>query len=285
VALCWPENSKLCALFYDQITIINEHLFFEGDAPKELLLSRDRMPPNIAEGLPKFIKEEVELDVRIVGKSPEPQKFDPLQLLHSLTGNLFINFLQQQGDRMGLCFVPFFRESRRFYLSQPQGDFDTLELMLTKVRVINPTNLEWDQVLQIRRDPDSNQKLRRFRLFMTEKYKQKSESYIKDDLLLRIYDYEQACKKHGLKLKQSVIAKLLDSKSLLGMLGLSAASVLLGEPLIAGVTMVTGTCLEIGKIAIHILQKKLEFKSNHNNAEISYLMDIKGKMEKEQSCG
>jgi hypothetical protein len=235
------------------------------------------MPPDITEGWSKFLAEEVKFKVKIIKKSPEQSKFDPKSLLDSIAGNLFISFLQQQEDHIGLHFVPFFRESRRFSMSLEKGNLDAIELKLTNVGVIDTSNLRWEQVLEIRKDPDSNQKLRRFRLFMTEKYKEKSESYIKDDLLLRIHDYEQACKKHGLELKQSVIAKLLDSKSLLGSLGMTAASLLLGEPLMAGASVLTGTSIEIGKIAIHISQKKLEFESKQNNAEIVYLMDIREK--------
>jgi hypothetical protein len=275
VAICWPENSKLCALFFDHISIIDSMWLAYEDAPKEVLIPNELLDREV-DHMANMIKEArraydvADERIKIIDDSTE-------RLLRNdhdrraWFGNVFIQYIR---DLIQDPLVPFFRQYQTYSEYQNHGKSDALEVKLVNIGVINISNLEWDQVLEIRRDPDSNQKLRRFRLFMTEQYKDKDENYIKDDLLLRIHEYEKVCKKHGLELIISSVSKILDAKSLMGIAATSAAGSLLSNP-DAGI--LSGVAIAVGQVAIHIAQKRLDFKTCQDNAEIAYLMDIREK--------
>jgi len=195
----------------------------------------------------------------------------------TLFRNLWILKIQKMLNTKGSASIPFIHDSDPFVHFLPQGHSEALEIKLSNIGVIDHSKVDWGQVKALREDADSSTKLRRFRLFMTENYKGRDGNYIRDDLLLKIYDYEQVCKKHGLELIISSVSKILDTKSIVGTLAASAASTLVGD-LTCGI--LSGVAIQIGQVAINIAEKRLEFESKKNNSEIAYLMEIKGRIEK-----
>lgn len=195
----------------------------------------------------------------------------------ALIDNIWALRIQNKLAKDGIRSVPFFRDFEQFHKFLPKGHSDAIEVTLTKIGVIDESKLEWNQVLDLRKDKDNIVKLRRFRLFLAEKYKEADETYIQESLQNLIYEYEEACKKHGLDLKISTISKILDSNSLMASLTVATTAVLTGNPIVIGAGAV-GAAIEIGKVGVHIIKKKLDFKSWKNNSEIAYLMAIKEKL-------
>ncbi len=74
----------------------------------------------------------------------------------------------------------------------------------------------------------------------------------------------------------STIAKILDSKSLLGSLGLATAAILTGNPFVVSVAVLSGSVIGLGKVAVHLAEKKLEI-STREGAEVDLLVDIRTK--------
>ena len=70
---------------------------------------------------------------------------------------------------------------------------------LENLQIVNEENTNWQQVLEFRSDSESKEKYRRMIHWLDGSMVGKSESFIQDELSLRIKDYEAAYKKHGFK--------------------------------------------------------------------------------------
>jgi hypothetical protein len=194
-----------------------------------------------------------------------------LQELHNIEAKRYHDLLASCGLRA----VPIYHSTAEYEASLTSGKNRAVELTLMQVPLIDTDRLEWEHILDIRRDSKFLLKLRRFRLFINDNYRDKQPDYIRDSLLQKIQDYEEACKRHGISLTISTMSKLLNSKSLLGSLGIAAAAILCGDPAIANASLITGTTIEIGKVSLHIAEKRLELKSKMEDSEIALLMRVR----------
>jgi len=287
IALVWDDdNAKLCALFSDRVF----SLFGNGKIPPEV---RFEPHENIRHILVDICQQAVKWEhsngrvIHFKVQGLYDDRMGTMDELRQMAVSNRVGFtrvlnLQMLGlckvlNHVGFSSVPSFRDADLFASFLPDGYSDSIEVKIENVGVIDPSNLDWEQVLEIRKDPDSFRKLRRFRLFMTEKHKENNANLIRDDLEQKIDDYQKVCKDHGLDLRDSTISKILDSKSLFGALALSAISLFSGEPVLASASMIGGAAIEMGKIALHVRQEKRQFESKLSNQEIAYLMDVKGK--------
>jgi len=250
-------DAKLSALFFDEVIPLTDSTRVPAQV-KAPIDPYDITPPPIVEMLREADKLQVSSSEAV-----------------ALVDNVWAFRIQRHLAGAGTSAVPFFENSTHFGLYLPKGHTDAIEFRLSRIGVIDGEALEWDQVLDIRSDKAASAKLRRLRLFLTDHYEDASDTYLRDSLLQKIGEYEEACGKHGLKLTISTISKLLDSKSLLGVLGITSVGILMGNPVVVGVTLLGGAAIEIGKVALHIAEKKLEFTSWKNSAEIAYLMEVK----------
>lgn len=176
--------------------------------------------------------------------------------------------------------VPIFHSIPSYQNFFPGGLSDAVEINLLNAKVIDTTNLEWRHVAEIRRDKNFSKQLRNFRLFLNENYQGKDMGYISDHLQQKLEKYEESCKKHGVQLTLSAISQTLDSKSLLGSIAIATACILTGNPTIASLGIISGTSVEIGKMVVNIMQKKLEYDEKIENAELSYLFKLERKIKK-----
>ena len=104
------------------------------------------------------------------------------------------------------------------------------------------------QILEFRSDTESMAKLRRLRLFASSNYEGKSRTFVEDDLLLRIADYEHEANKWGFEVREAALTNLFHSKTLLGAAGGSLAAVLAGSPAAALTAATAGVLFEWGKM-------------------------------------
>lgn len=144
--------------------------------------------------------------------------------------------------------------------------------------VIDPTHLDWEQIIEIRRDSESCGRLRRFRLFLHETYEGKHEEFVLDDIASRVEDFKLAIKKHGIATKSSWISIICDTSKNAQTLAGQAALWITGGALQGGlpglITSVVGclvstgaavnsSCLKVRKIRDEYASLLRDFPLSH----------------------
>jgi hypothetical protein len=153
-------------------------------------------------------------------------------------------------------------------------EMDTVSIALSNLKLVEERKLSWNHILEVRRDARSIAKLRRVRLLFHEDYSGKPASYIQDDILRRLDEYDETVRKWGLNTALQSMEMVCSSKSLpAAAVAAMVAGLGGGIPLAAAL----GSILEVGKIGLNIVAKRrelLEFKS-HN--PVSYLVELRDK--------
>jgi hypothetical protein len=185
--------------------------------------------------------------------------------------------VQQALAQKNVRSIPFFTDEGAFEGFINEGNSDCLEIKIAKAPIIDVEKLTWEHIIELRKDPDVRKKLRNFRVLLYEDYRGKDISYVTDSLLKKLDEYEETCKNNGVKLVLSSFHQVLDSKSILGTLGLITAGILTGNPIIIAASTISGTAIELGKLSIQIAQKKIEFNEIASRDGVAYLMDIRRK--------
>lgn len=261
------QDHKLASLFFDSIIPLH---------------SRDTVPKSVRFDLSDDLSDEksadanvdidpiLEIAMQFVREDKNaPQKGKAfLEYTANTTRNMSATYYQQKLQSMGITSIPIYHSRAAYGASLVSGTSGAIEATLSNVPLIDTEQLEWKQILDIRKDEKFKRSLRRFRLFINDNYQGKDKNYIKDSLLTKIDSYEEECKKHGLTLVTSSFTQLLDSKFLLG---IATTALLTGNPTIAQASLIVGS-IEIGKIVLNVIEKQLNFKSY---PEISYLIELR----------
>ncbi len=148
-------------------------------------------------------------------------------------------------------------------------------ITLSRLNLIDASQADWRQIIDLRKDVQSHRKLARLRLFIHNNYADCSFAYIEDDLLRRIEDYEQVSEKFGLKTTLSSLSMLLDSKALQASAGAGLVAGLFGGPVVG---LTAAAAIEIGKVAINIAEKHHEFKDWQAGHDLAYIFETKTKL-------
>jgi hypothetical protein len=89
---------------------------------------------------------------------------------------------------------------------------------LLDIDLIDTRSVEWDAILELRKDPDAFRRIRKLRNYMRSEMAGKSAEQIRDEILEQIEDYKVAARANGLLLKkgqiETVIPKLGPAQSL-----------------------------------------------------------------------
>lgn len=263
------DDHKLAALFFDYILPTNSmieipsKIIFDGaDLPKQLNQFMMSYTQFFARRVQELLSQEVPTD-KIEHRASEDAANYNIAMLHRYLAS------------KGFWSVPLFTSPEAYRRFLEPGQSPSVEFTFIGIPLIDTSNLSWDQIIDIRADTEFTTKLRRFRVFLNENYENESQEFVMDDLLKKLYEYEQACKKHNIDLIISSLSKILDSKSLLAALGITAAGILTGNPALTDLGIISGTAIEIGKLSLNIAQKKLSFENTLGASEISYLFDLK----------
>lgn len=143
-------------------------------------------------------------------------------------------------------------------------------ITLSKLNLIDTSQAEWRQIIELRKDIESHRKLARLRLFIHKNYANCSFAYIEDDLSQRLEEYERVTKKFGFKTMLSSLSLLLDSKALHASAGAGLVVGLFGGPL-AGLS--AAAAIEIGKIAVNIAEKHHDLRDWQSGHELAFIFD------------
>jgi hypothetical protein len=158
---------------------------------------------------------------------------------------------------------------------ESSGSQSDPSITLSRLNLVDASQADWRQIIELRKDVQSHRKLARLRLFIHKNYSGCSFSYIEDDLSQRVEEYEQASKKFGFKTVLSSLSMLLDAKALQTSAGAGLIAGLLGGP-VAGASTVA--VIEIGKIAINIAEKHHELASWQAGHELAYIFETQKRL-------
>ncbi|GJL76341.1 hypothetical protein [Nitrosomonas sp.] len=156
--------------------------------------------------------------------------------------------------------------------SRIEGPYEHPILALPAIKLVDTSNISWQQIWGLRDDPVARKKLRNLRLFFYENYNGKSKSYITDDLEKRLEDYEDIAKQYDFELKTSMLSGLLDSKNIQGLAAAGIAAAFIGGP-IAGIA--TPVIIEIGKLTLEFGIKKYSMQRFEKSHELAYIIQAK----------
>lgn len=160
-----------------------------------------------------------------------------------------------------------------FEASSSSSATDAL-VTLSGIPIIDAARLTWDQIVEVREDSDARARLRRLRLFLHEHYAGKSQAFVEDDLLRRIDEFKDACKKHSLETKIAVMDTILSAKNLASA---TAATFLSGFVGGIGPAVSAATILEIGQVSLTLLKRRSMFKNLRDENELSYVFHLQNK--------
>jgi hypothetical protein len=148
-------------------------------------------------------------------------------------------------------------------------------LTLSQLKLVDTTTADWRQIIELRKDKVSHQRLIRLRLFMHSNYTDRTFAFIEDDLARRIDEYEEAAKKHGFKTMLSSLTVLFNAKDVQASLGAGLVAGLFGGPLAA---LGTGLAVEVGQIAVHVAERLHEMRDWRSGHELAYLIETRAKL-------
>jgi len=156
-------------------------------------------------------------------------------------------------------------------ISNKAKEKSVLEVNIINAPVIQSSKLEWEQIREIRNDPQAKKELQRFRLFVFDDYLGKPESYIHESIEQKIFKYSEMCIKHGIETKLSIIKQTLDSKSLLAMSSMAFVSALTGNTSIASMSLLAGAAIEVGKMSINLAERNISASWDKSQSEVAFL--------------
>jgi RNAse (barnase) inhibitor barstar len=190
--------------------------------------------------------------------------------------NTFVRLAHSGLSRVGIRSVPLFYDYQNYDRYYEFGEKICLQVELFNYPIVDTSCIEWSHILDIRKDKSVfHRKIRDFRIFLLDNYAGKDADFIYDDLQKKIDEYKEACKLYDLKLTQTKTKILIDPKSYPGTILLSSLHILNGSPALSGLTALAGFMIDLGRIKITIDQKKLEYKTEINNPELAYLVELK----------
>lgn len=177
-----------------------------------------------------------------------------------------------------------------FSLSLPTGvkqeqqnvNTNDIQVTLLNINLIDTSQASWEQIIELRNDPELSSSLRNLKLMMHDNYLGKSLAYIEDDMQRRIEKYEHACKSMGLKTISSHISQIKNFLSLNGV-SLGLITLILNSE---GFNLNNGLSLgAISAAATSLLLYGIEIKNNSNELyklkndnPVAYIIDANKKL-------
>ena len=156
------------------------------------------------------------------------------------------------------------------------GSLDVIVATISGLPVPIEDRLEWHQVVEFRRDEQMRTKARRLRHWLDAEMVGKSVSYIQDEILNRLDDYEAALRKHGIETMLGSVSAALDRDALAAGSAVAAGIAYTTEPLWG---LIAGAGTLVGKVALHIARCLLDAQKirDSTHPEVSFVAELKAK--------
>jgi hypothetical protein len=273
-------NPKTAALVYDRVWglagEVPEGIRFGGLSESEIHLAAQQVIEWIKRGRPKIPSGSV---------GEFYHAFD--RYLHAPTAHshatslwaasLSRTFAAEVSNRFLCASIPVFGGQSAADEQYRRGERSVIWATISDLQIVDEDSLQWNQVLEFRRDVATRKKYGRFIHWLDANMIGRDQAFISDEVSQRLDDYTWAIRKHGLKTMAGTISALLDEKSLLAVGSLVAGGALLGLPKTAfgvGVTVWAGKALvEIGKGMIDV-----EDARRGPGNEVAYIYEVKKRL-------
>lgn len=294
-------GTKEAALYFDEVIPLflffdaafeydfDELMAFEQPSVFEKVLKKRNsfvklLPPELSEGTENF-EHYVELNSKIIrefgfGSDDFEPKFEnrPVSDLFQANKEAINKIIGEFILKTSFSNAAFSTVETAFSSHDNSNDGD-IAVTLLGLNLVDASSASIEQIVDFREDKHSIAALRQLRLFSQENYSGKSITFIEDDLLHRIYRYDEAAKKWGFETIHAGLATLFNSKTALGTLGGTFAAILAGSPVLAGSAALVGTTLEIGKVGLTITRKKFDGRAALKDNPVSYIATAKEQLE------
>jgi len=180
--------------------------------------------------------------------------------------------------RFRLAHLPVVTRAGAFRLVSAGDAGDDIAVTLATLDLIDASRASWQQLAELRCDVAARAKLRRLRVFAAGNYAGKGRSYVEDDLLARLNDYDETARRWGFETRQAVLTMLLNSKALAAA-GTSLLSALFGvPPTVAGIGALAGAAVEVGRVSVEVSRRKFALSNMLRDNPVSYIADAKERL-------
>lgn len=283
-------NTKEAALYYDQVVPLLLFKDIFDDEPHDFVFSRSKA--EIVEFVSGMVKSKFRAYINIL-----PSEFregtDAFNQYLKLTSDCY-NIAHNNNDypegTLSQHIIKFINFLNQFPLSNAAlitsdsevsdetVNGDEIAITLSEIGLIDASKVSIEKLVAFRKDESAIASLRQLRVFAQTKYDGKSRSFIEDDLLSRVYQYEQTAKKWDFELVNAGLSTLFSSKTAIATIGGTAAAVLAGSPVIATSAALVGTAFEIGKITLSVTKKHFEARETLGNNPVSYIAKARSQL-------
>lgn len=275
----FTENPKNAALFFDYVVPLHPKFFDEVvqtciALPIPNII--DIFPMSISQDLEKYIDYWASFQQFVCSEPKETNSIPDVIPDREESWNELISLVESFVSSEAIMVYPEDMKIPNIYCD---SCYKCSHIKLSQLKLIDTSQTEWEQIIQIREDEKAITKLRNLRLFFHQNYSDKEKSFVEDDLCKRYEDYKNTVKKWGFETITSSIQMLLTSPVTIASVGASLSMALFGEPLSALATAGTGVGLEIGKMSLHIAKQKKKLSVLQRDHPLAYIIDAKEKLE------
>lgn len=285
------ENKlKLAAVFFDKIYNVNLSI----EVP-DFLLVKSNIDVKKFVPISESLKAKMDTDYKNIfsdkllpkyfGENDSVNRDTLIKILTQVgeetmgkVNNLFSIEAARQLSTPKTIGIPIFNET--IFNDHLENDYlnnfsqEKVEIKILNAPVISASELQWNQIVEAKKDPDFNIKVKRFGVFINKNYKGRELPFIIDDLSLQIEDYKSACNKHGIGLVNETFKSLANSKSVFGTMGVALCALLVKMPEYAVLTSAIGASLELLNLKITIRQYEDKFESFVKESPVSLIFEI-----------
>jgi len=212
----------------------------------EYLLSLRHGQPLDLDGLFEVVAQSLD-DFNAVG-GPWLGRQVALQTLeHEGFAAYFGRYLAQGASRQGIPTVPYLGSSIEYDRQYAKGDRTVIVAAIEGLPVVSEEDLSWEQVIEFRRDSESQRNFQRLIHWLDGEMVDKDWMWVADDLIERLEAYEVALGRHGIVTLTGVLKSLNDPKKVLAAIGIFAALPEDWAPLAAGLSLGAGVLASVAE--------------------------------------
>jgi hypothetical protein len=177
-------------------------------------------------------------------------------------------------DEWATSVTPIYRDKSDRDRAYATGKYDVIVAALSDIGVPDEGTLTWKQVLDFRRDKESQLNYRHFVHWLDTDMIGKSRQYISDEIQIRLDRYEAALRKHGVETVVGTIETLLDPRFMAATSAVAAALAVTAGVMTAAIA---AGVLFVGKGACSVARGVADLASvrKGGSSEIAALYQLK----------
>jgi len=177
------------------------------------------------------------------------------------------------GADYGISVVPVYSSAAQRDREYQAGDRSTVVAVLENVPVVLEADLSWEQVVELRRDQLILKHLRKFTHWLDGEMVGKPLSFIQDEINVRLAEFEEAARKHGVITTLGALHVTLETPAILGGAAYLAK---LGAEISNEWAIVVGTAIAAARVSVHIAKQLLNVKEQRASmaGEIAYVIEV-----------